>query len=430
MKLEKIEDKEFDKFAINHKYGTFMQNSFWGKIKSKNGWDYEIVGSKEKGKLVAATLLLSKKTPIGKKMFYAPRGYLLDYDNLALFEEFDKEVTKYAKDNGGLFLKIDPYVQYHERDKDNNIIEGGLNNQEFVSLLEKLKYKEQAAKKGEQSLQAKWMYWINLKDKNLDDIMADMTSKTRQMIRKNEKNGVVIREGNIDDVAEFKHIMDHTSDRRGFISRPLNYLKCMYEGFGNGKYLKLIFADLMVEDKLNEYKKEYKELEKEYNATIKDIELGKKKIGENKLKLKKDGLDRLKTQIDEYETLFKEKGSKITLGAIFYFTYGNEVISFMGGAYDEYLKYQSFYTIHYEMIKYALENNYKYYNFYGISSDLSENDDQYGIYQFKKGFGGQVVELVGEYDKKLSNSYYLYKGAYGVYHKTKKMRAKAKVKND
>jgi len=363
-------------------------------------------------------------------MFYAPRGYLLDYDNLALFEEFDKEVTKYAKDNGGLFLKIDPYVQYHERDKDNNIIEGGLNNQEFVSLLEKLKYKEQAAKKGEQSLQAKWMYWINLKDKNLDDIMADMTSKTRQMIRKNEKNGVVIREGNIDDVAEFKHIMDHTSDRRGFISRPLNYLKCMYEGFGNGKYLKLIFADLMVEDKLNEYKKEYKELEKEYNATIKDIELGKKKIGENKLKLKKDELDRLKTQIDEYETLFKEKGSKITLGAIFYFTYGNEVISFMGGAYDEYLKYQSFYTIHYEMIKYALENNYKYYNFYGISSDLSENDDQYGIYQFKKGFGGQVVELVGEYDKKLSNSYYLYKGAYGVYHKTKKMRAKAKVKND
>jgi lipid II:glycine glycyltransferase (peptidoglycan interpeptide bridge formation enzyme) len=427
MKLEKIGNKEFDNFAIKHKYGSFMQNSFWGKLKEKNGWDYELLGAKENNKLVAATLLLSKKIPTGK-MFYAPRGYLLDYTNLKLFEEFDSLVSEHAKENGGLFIKIDPYVEYHERDRDNNIIEGGTNNQEFVDLLKKLKYKEQASKKGEQSLQAKWMYWINLKDKSLDDVMADMTSKTRQMIRKNEKNGVVIREGTLEEVEEFKHIMDHTSDRRGFLSRPVEYLKSMYEEFGNGKYLKLIFADLMIEEKLNEYKNEYEPLEKDYQRLLKDIELGKKKIGENKLKLKTDELDRLKKQIEEYEELYEKHGSKATLGAIFYFVYGNEVLSFMGGAYDEFLKYQSFYTIHYEMIKYAIENGYEHYNFYGISSDLSEKDDQYGIYQFKKGFGGQVVELVGEYDKKLKGTYLLYKGAYAASHKLKKIKAKSKVK--
>ena len=37
MKLEKIGIKEFDNFAIKHKYGSFMQNSFWGKLKEKNG---------------------------------------------------------------------------------------------------------------------------------------------------------------------------------------------------------------------------------------------------------------------------------------------------------------------------------------------------------------------------------------------------------
>ena len=69
----------------------------------------------------------------------------------------------------------------------------------------------------------------------------------------------------------------------------------------------------------------------------------------------------------------------------------------MGGAYDEYLKYQSFYTIHYEMIKYACENGYSKYNFYAINNHLDKDDEQYGVYEFKTGFGGHVMELLGEF---------------------------------
>ncbi len=428
MELIKLDKNEFDEYALNHDNATFMQNSFWGEIKIKNGWQYELLGVKEKGKIKAACILLSKKTPVGKKMFYAPRGYLLDYSNLELFESFDMLVTKYAQEHGGIFLKIDPYVMYHKRDKDGNIVDGGVDNTKLVEKMKKLGYKEQNSKKGEQSLQVKWMYWIPLKDKSMDEIMQDMTSKTRQMIRKNEKRGVVMREGTKDDLEEFKHIMDHTGDRRGFISRPLEYLKNMYHGFKDGKYLKLMFADLMIEDKLNEFKSEYSELKKDYEQTLKDIESGKKKIKENKLKLKTDEIERISKEIEEYEKMYKEYGSKITLGGIFYFVYGKEVISFIGGAYDKFLEFQPFYTIHYEMLKYAKENGYDYYNFYGISSDLSPSDSQYGIYQFKKGFGGEVVELIGEYDKKLSPMYTLYKGAYGVYHNAKKFKAKLHAK--
>ncbi len=427
MELVELTSEEFDGFAIKHKYGSFMQNSFWGELKKKNGWNYVILGVKDKKKIKAATLLLSKKTPIGKLMYYAPRGFLLDYSNIDEFIEFDKLITDYCKKHNGLFIKIDPYVQAHQRDADSNIIEGGIDNTKFIETLKKLGYKEQNGKAGEQSLQATWMYWIDL-SKPLDQIMAEMTSKTRQMIRKNEKQGVVIREGTIDDVKEFKKIMDHTSDRRGFISRPFEYLKSMFHEFGDGKYLKLVFADLLIEDTLNELKKEYDPLKKDYDRLMKDIEAGRKNMTENKLKLKTDELDRLQKNISEYEELFKEYGSKTTLGAIFYFTYGREVISFMGGAYDSLLKFQSFYTIHYEMIKYAKDNGYDYYNFYGIPSDLSPKDPQYGIYQFKKGFGGEVVELVGEYDKKLSGLYYLYKSAYSCIHKLKGVKARIGAK--
>ena len=68
----------------------------------------------------------------------------------------------------------------------------------------------------------------------------------------------------------------------------------------------------------------------------------------------------------------------------------------------------AFYTIHYEMIKYAISNNYKRYNFYAINNHLDKDDEQYGIYSFKRGFGGHVMELLGEFilpiDKILYNS--------------------------
>ena len=40
---------------------------------------------------------------------------------------------------------------------------------------------------------------------------------------------------------------------------------------------------------------------------------------------------------------------------------------------------------------------YKRYNFYAINNTLDKNDSQYGIYQFKRGFGGHVIEFIGEF---------------------------------
>ena len=143
---------------------------------------------------------------------------------------------------------------------------------------------------------------------------------------------------------------------------------------------------------------EVSKLEEDYNKVLSNIENGKAKMNETKLKLKQDEIERTKKRIVEFEELYQKHGSILTLGAILYFIRGREVISFIGGAYEEYLEFQPFYSLNYEMIKYAVDNKYDYYNFYGISSDLSPKDPMYGIYIFKKGFGGEVVELIGEYD--------------------------------
>ena len=65
------------------------------------------------------------------------------------------------------------------------------------------------------------------------------------------------------------------------------------------------------------------------------------------------------------------------------------------------------------MIKYAIENGFDKYNFYGIPADINTKPENYGLYEFKKGFttdeSGRVVELLGTYEKRLSAIYPLIK---------------------
>lgn len=410
MKFVELEDKEFDSFAINHECSSFIEHSSFAHLKKKNGWDYKIFGLKNDNKIVAATILLFKKMPLGKYMYYAPRGYLLDYTDEKIFKTFNQEILNYCKSNKGMFLKIDPYLIKRQKDKDGNIVENGIDNSNVIKMIEKEGFVLQDEDKGNKPLQIQNMYWIRLNKKTLDDVMKEMTSKTRQMIRKNERRGIVIREGSLEDFEEFNKIMSNTENRKNFVSRDMEYNKEMYKEYGNGKYQKIILADIEIEKTLNKFKDEYKVL----NEEIKMYESGEKSIKESKLKEKKDSLSRSEKEINEFEDLYKKYGSKKTIGGITYFVYGHEVLSFLGGSYDDFIDYQPFYTIHYEMIKYAIDNHYDYYNFYGISKHLVETDPMYGVYLFKKGFGGEVVELIGEYDLKLSNTYYLYKLAYRV----------------
>lgn len=51
------------------------------------------------------------------------------------------------------------------------------------------------------------------------------------------------------------------------------------------------------------------------------------------------------------------------------------------------------------MIQWAIENGCFLYDFQGIPGYTDENDPNYGIYKFKKGFNGEVVEFAGEFDR-------------------------------
>ncbi len=403
MEFTTITKEEFQNFEKEYHNNCYLQSVQIADLREKNGWKAHFLGVKKNKKILAATILLSRKRRF-KYEFYAMRGPLVDFNNQEVFLFFLNRIKQYVKENQGYLLRIDPYFENVSRDRDGNQTED-FDHSCLKDTLKSLGFQEIT----ENTTQAKFMYIIDLKD-SLEEVMKDMDSKTRQMIRKNEKSGIIIREGTEKDIEKFADIMEDTSHRRHFNDRGIEFYQDMYHFLSEGNHISFIFAELDLDLSYQNIKEERLAIEK---AKI-DRERKRQKglCNEEKAKRKeeeeKEALLRLDKKEKEFQELEEKYGRKITLGAILYVLYGDEVASVFGGCYETFKEYQPFYTIHYEMIKYAIQHHYKRYNFYAIQNHTDKENEQYGIYQFKRGFGGHVMELLGEFvlpvDKKI---YYL-----------------------
>lgn len=430
MKLVEITKEEFKKYALTHPQITFHQTQEWANLKKKNNWDSYYVAIKDKDKILGAALLLAKTLPIvKKKMFYSPRGFLIDYKNKKLLKEFTIQLKQFVKEKQGIFVKIDPYVEYQARDNNGKTIEDEPNNLDCINNLKELGYKHFGFNLMQDTLQPRWMHIIETENKTLDDVLKDMESKTRQILRKNEKCGITTREITKDELKIFKDIMQHTSDRREFIDRPLSYYENMWDSLHKSGILKIIITEI----DFNEYEKNTKQeldtIETELKERIRKKENNILKMNNKKYeqsnKQDEDSIKRLKEQLNKIKEYKKQYGEKEVLGGILFLIYGNEVLSLYGGSHAKLMQFQSAYTAHFAGIKYAVENNYKRYNFYGITGDFNKENPLYGLYLFKKSFGGHVVELIGEFDLVISKFYFTsYKIAFKLYHTLKKLKPK------
>ena len=50
------------------------------------------------------------------------------------------------------------------------------------------------------------------------------------------------------------------------------------------------------------------------------------------------------------------------------------------------------------MIKWAISEKCRIYDFRGVSGNLSPDNPLYGLYRFKKGFMGDFTEFIGDID--------------------------------
>ena len=420
--LENLNPDEFNKFARECSQGTFFQSSYWGELKSLTGWKSHIVGIKENNEIKGASLLLSKKIPVlNRYIFYAPRGFLIDYNNTQFLNVFVSEIKRYVKKNKGIFIKINPYVEYQEHDIDGNVVEDGYNNKKIINHLIDLGFIHNGFTiTYGKDLEPRWISVLDLENKNEEEILSDMRSTTRWGINNSYKHGLKLVEIDENRLDEFKKLMEHTGERRGFIDRSITYYKKMYEVFKKDDNIKIMLVELNIEEYIKNLNNQRQQnLLNQAEAKSKPDSAKAKRV----LKELQSQLESLEKRLENLYILREEKGTNIVIAGGLFMTFGTQVVSLFGASYKEYMKFNGQFFLNFKMIKYALNNGYTKYNFYGITGEFNEESEMYGLFDFKRGFNSKVIELIGEFTLITRPiSYKIYNIMFGIYRKLKKIR--------
>lgn len=379
MELVHIEENEFNEVAKTFSCKNFFQTSYMGESLNQRGKKVYYLGLKDKEKIVAASLLYESNKFLGKKIFVALKGYLIDYQNAELLKIFTTKLLEFIKRNNGFQLVIDPYIIEIQRDINGNIVNGGQNNYQVIENLKHLGFI-----KSKYDTQVKYNFCLNL-NKSEDEIFSDFKATTRNIINKAIREGVEIVNLKKEDLNQFKEITADTCKRRGFTDKTIEYYQSMYDCFKDLVVFKL--ARLNV-SKYLEY----------LNAVKKDYQEKYDKIKSNNKKKENYlfEINNIEKKIEKIKCL-PIKDGYVNLSAAMFILYGDETIYLFSGSYDNLNEFGGQYLIQWDIIKYAIKNGYKRHNFFGIYNFTDPKNKEYGIYLFKKGFNGYVEELLGEY---------------------------------
>ncbi|MBN1260969.1 MAG: peptidoglycan bridge formation glycyltransferase FemA/FemB family protein [Anaerolineae bacterium] len=187
-----------------------------------------------------------------------------------------------------------------------------------------------------------------------DEILARMKQKTRYNIRLALRKGVSVRRGTEKDIGIFHELMQETSDRDAFGVHSAAYYRRVFESFAAQGQVALFFAQ--VEEK--------------------------------------------------------------PVAALMAFALGRTGWYFYGASSNRHRNLMTTYVLQWEAMLWAKAHGCARYDLWGIP-DVDEteleaafaerSDGLWGVYRFKRGFGGEVIRYTGLWEKSLSPLYPLAK---------------------
>jgi peptidoglycan pentaglycine glycine transferase (the first glycine) len=335
----------------------FLQTYEWGQVKAKYGWTPFYAVWTDDGKnhisqttenwslntdhCIAACLILKKQIlnrgfSARLSILYAPKGPLLDWDNVPLRTRVLNDLQAFAKKKGAIFLKIDPDI----------VLGRGVPNSEGEVT-------ENSGQAAESELTRRgWVYssdQIQFRNTVLIDLsaseeemLARMKPKTRYNIRLSEKQGVSVRVGTKDDLPMLYKMYAETSVRDGFVIRDENYYMTVWK--------------LFMQDQPSTF-----DLRPSTMPLIAEV-------------------------------------NNDPVAAIFLFLFAGRAYYVYGMSRNLHREKMPTYLLQWEAMKRAKANGCITYDLWGAPEVFDESDSMWGVYRFKEGLGGEVIRTLGAYD--------------------------------
>jgi len=182
-----------------------LQARAWAEVKRSGGWRAERFVLEAAGATIGVAQVLLRELPLGQRYAYAPRGPLIREPGL--LPQATRALASALRPTGAFLLLVDPEITD----------EGVVPALEGVGLAP-----------ARSRVQPRRTLVVDI-GREPDALLADMRRKTRQYIRKAERDGVATEED--DDVEDFYRIERIVAERNAFGLHDRSYFEAIWRAF-------------------------------------------------------------------------------------------------------------------------------------------------------------------------------------------------------
>ena len=368
---------EYDQFVKDHELANVLQSSAWEKVKSD--WNYERLGVYEGENLLAVASILIKSLPLGYKMFYIPRGPILDYRDTELLSFVIQSIKSYARSKRAIFVTFDPSI----------CLSQSLINQEKTEYPENLAIID--------SLQQMGVRWSGKTEEMGDTIQPRIQAKiykenfeedklsksTKQAIRTARNKGVEIQFGGTELLESFSFLMKKTEKRKEIHLRNEAYYKKLLDNFKDKAYITLATLDVS---------KRSQELEEQLAKNRALEETFTESTRTSKVEAQKKEKERLLEELTFLQEYMDAGQARVPLAATLTLEFGQTSVNLYAGMDEDFRRYKAPILTWYETARYSFERGILCQNLGGVENALDG-----GLYHFKEKFNPTIEEYLGEF---------------------------------
>lgn len=376
MILKEVKDRNiFDQFVMNHPYSHYMKTSMWGMNQAKaNHYSYKMLGFYEGEQLIGTAMVL-RGSFMAHPFLYIPKGPCIDYEDKEILKDAFTLLKDYAEKEKVHFLRVDPNVLRMEKDIMGNVIEGGENHEEVTEELKSLGFIHKGygyAYNG--SWTNRYTLTVDLRD-DFDIVKKRFAKRRLTSINRHKTNCVSTHLGSVEDIPSLMELEKQLADKDGFKPHSKKFFEDILSSFGQYASVYVTEADLEgmikgIETELSG--KKYAKDPEARNAKIKSLEQTKQ--------------------------LKEEYGEKVVICCGIFVRAGKTSYDLYAYNHKAFNHLNPVDSMHVFAMQDMKKHGVETYDLCGFSGVTTKDDPEYGLYEYKKSFGSQYVEQIGEFD--------------------------------
>lgn len=403
MYIKELTNAEFNSFTDKFQYYSIYQTSEYGFIMNTQNYTSLFLGLMDEKNIVAASLILIEKEGMFKYA-YAPKGFLIDYNNKVLVEEFTKLIKEYLNKKKVMAIKINPMIIKSSYDYRTNMAHINPNFDEQIEFLKTLNYYHLGYNNLFESFKPRFDAIIDL-NKPITTLFGNMNKNFKNKVKSADKNGVRIIKATENDL---DYLYDQVKNK---YPRDKKYFENVLYFFKKRNMIDYYYAKLDTNAYLINIQKKYQKqidlCNKLNNELFKNVKKSKNnnKLINNKI-YEENKLNELKNELVFATKLLKESPNGILLATMLIAKYRDEVYIFMDGYNKDFKKLNAKHLMTWKLIEKYSNEKYKRFNLGGMTNPTVKNEKYKGLNEFKLSFNSRCVEYVG--DLELITNQHLY----------------------